>query len=269
MAHGSPPGAPPRLKAVAFDLDSTLTDFLRFKRLATESAALAMVDAGLDMEPKLAQERLWEKYREAGLDGDVAFERFLRETLGRVDDHVLWAGIQAYQRAKQAHLEPYPRTVETLVGLVRRGLVLAIITDAERHKAHQRLAALRLAPFFEYVITRDDTLNGKGDEKPFLMLLRLLHARPGEVLMVGDHRERDVRPAKRAGLHTALAQYGAQAHYATLFPEDEPDFVLRRIDDLVGVVDALGGPGSVPPFAAAVEPEEPVPAAAVGPRGFL
>lgn len=237
----------PMLRAVAFDLDSTLTDFLRFKRLATHSAALAMVDAGLEMEPALAEGRLWDAYREHGLDGDVAFERFLRETTGRVDAHVLAAGIAAYLRTKDTHLAPYPRALETLIALTRRGLRLAVITDAERHKAYHRLSALRLAPFFEFVITLDDTLRGKADAQPYRMLLKLLQAQPHEVLMVGDNPARDVRPAKALGMRTALAEYGAQAHYITILEEDEPEFRLRRIDDLVGVVDRLGPPLAWPP----------------------
>lgn len=235
------------LKAVAFDLDSTLTDFLRFKHLATQSAALAMVDAGLDMEPQLAQDRLWETYKEAGLDGDIAFDTFLRQTVGRVDAEVLAAGLATYLRVKDAHLEPYPRTLDTLVGLTRRGLTLAVITDAERPKAHHRLRVLRLAPFFEYVITLDDTLRGKADATPYRLLLKLLQARPDEVLMVGDNPARDVRPAKEAGLRTAHALYGAQAHYSTILEADKPDHVLRRLDDLLPIVDGLGTPWSWPP----------------------
>lgn len=241
------------LKAVAFDLDSTLVDFLRYKRLAAQSAALAMVDAGLDMEPSLAEERLWETYRENGLDGDVAFERFLQSTVGRVEPRILNAGIEAYQRTKQALLQPYPRTVATLQALARRGLRFAVVTDASRDKALQRLAALRLLPYFECVVTRDDTLRGKDDEHPYLQLVARLGVRAKEVLMVGDHPQRDVRTAKRAGLRTALAEYGAQANFATAFPFDEPDFRLRRIDDLVGIVDRLCAAEA----AEAGEPEQP------------
>jgi putative hydrolase of the HAD superfamily len=223
------------LRAVAFDLDATLTDFLRFKRIASDSAALAMVDAGLDLPYALAAERLWECYRREGLDGDVAFERFLSEC-GRPEPALLAAGIQAYLRAKDAHLEPYPRVLETLIGLTRRGLRLAIVTDAERRKAHARLAALRIAPFFEHVITLEDSPQGKADEAPFRLLLERLRCIPEEVLMVGDNAPRDVRSAQRAGLHTAFAAYGAQAPC-----EEAPDFVLHRVDDVLRVVDRLSG----------------------------
>lgn len=230
------------LQAVAFDLDATLIDFLRFKRVASSSAARAMVDAGLDLDFGLAEERLWEVYRAAGLDGDVAFERFLQTTTGQVEPPILAAGIDAYLRAKDALLEPYPRTTATLLQLVRRGLRLAVITDAERRKALHRLSAMRLTPFFEAIVTLDDTLRGKADEQPYVQLLRRLQLQPREVLMVGDNPERDIRPARRAGLWTAQALYGAQPHYSTAFPFDAPDFKLHRVEDLVAVVDQLRAP---------------------------
>jgi len=241
-------GQPGLLGAVAFDLDGTLADFVRFKRIATDQAALAMVDAGLAMPPALAMERLWEAYRAAGLDGDQGFDRFLQDTVGHAEPRLLAAAIQAYLRAKDAALEPYPRTTDTLVALVRRGLRLAVITDAERRKALQRLAALRLLPFFDNIITLDDTLSGKADDQPYRMLLRQLDLPPRSVLMVGDNPARDVRPARTAGLWTALARYGAQPQYLTALPEDRPDFTLERIEDLVRVVDHLQR-GTPPPHA--------------------
>ena len=36
------------IRAVIFDLDNTLTDFMRVKDVAIEAAADAMLDAGLD-----------------------------------------------------------------------------------------------------------------------------------------------------------------------------------------------------------------------------
>jgi HAD superfamily hydrolase (TIGR01509 family) len=194
------------------------------------------------MDPALAEERLWDVYKACGLDGDVAFERFLQTTAGHVDPRVLFAGIRGYQRVKDALLEPYPRATWTLQELGRRGLTLAIITDAERPKALHRLAAARLLPFFDTVITLDDTLQGKADEMPYRQLLRKLALQPRDVLMVGDNPSRDVRPARKLGLWTAQALYGAQPHYATAFPFDQPDFKLRRIDELVAVVDQLRAP---------------------------
>ncbi|HVL86524.1 MAG TPA: HAD-IA family hydrolase [Candidatus Thermoplasmatota archaeon] len=230
------------LRAVAFDLDSTLVDFLRYKRLAAEAAALAMVDAGLDLPPALATETLWRAYEEAGLDGDRGFRAFLENTCGAADPTLLEAGIVAYLRAKDAHLEPYPRTARTLVELVREGLLLAIVTDAPREKALARLSRLRLLPFFDLVVTRDDTLQGKADDQPYRQLLARLHHPPSAVLMVGDHPARDVRPARALGLWTAQAAYGTQPRFASTRPEDEPHFELSRIDELPRVVRELGTP---------------------------
>ena len=38
------------IKAVIFDLDNTLVDFMKMKRLSIEAALTAMIDAGLQMD---------------------------------------------------------------------------------------------------------------------------------------------------------------------------------------------------------------------------
>ena len=43
------------IKAVIFDLDNTLVDFMKMKRRAIEEAIPAMVDAGLEITPEIAR----------------------------------------------------------------------------------------------------------------------------------------------------------------------------------------------------------------------
>lgn len=223
-------------KAVLFDLDSTLVDFLRIKEMACEEAALAMVDAGLPMEAGEAKRLLLKTYFDVGIESDGAFEEFLRRRLGRVDPRVLAAGIQAYLRAKYGHLAPYPRTVPTLLALGRAGCRVGVVTDASREKALQRLAATGLLHFFDEVVTLDDCLNGKGDDAPFLLLARRLGVRPEECAMVGDNPSRDVRPANRLGMTTVLAAYGLQDRLWSGEIADRPDHRIRSIEELPRVL---------------------------------
>lgn len=241
-------------KAIAFDLDSTLVDFMRIKELACEEAALAMVDAGLDMEPAEAKRLVLETYFDVGIESDRAFAIFLERRLGRADPQILAAGVQAYLRAKYGHLAPYPRVVPTLLALKRQGFVLGVITDAERFKAMSRLAATGLLHYFDIVITHDDTLNGKGDDMPFLRFAKAAGARTIECVMVGDNPGRDIRPANRLGMTTVLAAYGEQADFRSTAREDQPDYRIHRFEELVDVVLPQRGLGhaSPPPLPAAV-----------------
>ena len=46
------------IKAIIFDLDNTLVDFMLLKNNAVEAAIHAMVDAGLDMSYDEAREKI-------------------------------------------------------------------------------------------------------------------------------------------------------------------------------------------------------------------
>lgn len=221
-------------KAIAFDLDSTIIDFMRLKNLCCEQVARAMVNAGLNMEVKEASQKLMNTYLEVGIESDNAFSTFLKEAMGRVDEAILAAGIQAYLKTKEVYLEPYPRVIPTLIALIRRGYKLAIVTDAPKLKAHQRLASMKLTHFFDAIITRDDTNSEKNDVLPFRALLKKLELKPEEVVMVGDNPERDVRSAKKLGMTTILAKYGR--HCDSKGEEDRADYEIDRFEDLLDIL---------------------------------
>ena len=236
------------VRAVAFDLDSTLVDFVRWKRRACEGAVRALIDAGVDLAPgggpprfpeQVLAERLMDTYYEIGVESDEAIARFLSSVGGVADPRLVAVGVAGYLRGKATAMEPYPRTVPTLVSLLRLGHRLAVVTDAPRAKAWARLSATGLLPFFDTVVTRDDVGSGKDTEAPFHELTRRLACGAHEVLMVGDWPAKDVRHPKRLGMVTAWARYGAQPAGATVDPADQADLVLERIDDLTRIFDTL------------------------------
>ena len=50
------------IKAVIFDLDNTLTDFMRMKENAVDAAVDAMVDAGLRFPPPAIKKKIYDIY---------------------------------------------------------------------------------------------------------------------------------------------------------------------------------------------------------------
>jgi putative hydrolase of the HAD superfamily len=231
------------VRAIAFDVDCTLIDFVRFKRIASEEAARAMVDAGLDMPHREAERRLEQAYYAHGIDGNTAFTTFLEKEFGKADPRILAAGIQGYLRAKHATLAPYPRTIPTLLGLIRRGYVLGIITDAPREKALQRLAATNLFHFFDAVVTADDNLVGKHTTLPFQQLAKRLGVPLEAMAMVGDNPDRDVRPAREAKMTTVFAAYGALDRPQGGKDGSMADHRIEAIEELLGL---FPGPAAAP-----------------------
>jgi len=196
------------IKAIVFDLDNTLVDFMRMKEQSVISAVEAMIDAGLTMSKQEAIDKIFEVYKREGIEDQKVFDKFLAEYVGDIDYRILAAGIVAYRRAKEASLVLYPHVQYTLMELLKRGLRLAVVSDAPRLQAWTRLAHFGLHHFFEVVVTYDDSNERKPSPKPFLITLERLGVEPGESIMVGDWAERDITGAAKIGMITVFARYG-------------------------------------------------------------
>ncbi len=201
-----------KIRAILFDLDNTLIDFLHMKEESCRAAAHAMVLAGLRMEENEAYERLIKTYFFVGIESDSAFSEFL-VSIDQFDHKLLAAAINAYLDTKGKCLKPYPNVRSVLSKLQRKGIVLSIVTDAPKTKAYQRLLGMGIGSYFKFVVGYEDTNSAKHTGLPLVLALDLLkkeipEVKAGEVLMVGDSMVRDIIPAKRIGFQTALSKYG-------------------------------------------------------------
>jgi putative hydrolase of the HAD superfamily len=223
------------IRAIIFDLDNTLTDFMRMKDAAIEAAIDGMLDAGLALPKDRIHARIWEVYNREGIEYQSVFDRVLEAELGHIDPKILAAGIVAYRRARASTLVTYPHVQYTLLGLAKRGFKLAVVSDAPRNQAWLRLASLSLHNLFDHVVTFEDTGERKPSAAPFQKALELLRVGPDEALMVGDWAERDVVGAAQLGIRTVFARYGD-----TFGTKDSgADFDLVDIMELLAIVDRL------------------------------
>lgn len=223
------------IKAIVFDLDNTLVDFMRMKELSVESAVEAMIDAGLPMSKEDAIKKIFEIYDREGIEDQRVFDKFLMEVLGEINYKILAAGIVGYRRAKEAALVLYPHVQYTLMELLRRGLKLAVVSDAPRLQAWTRLVQVGLHHFFEVVVTYDDSLERKPSPKPFEITLKRLGVKAHETIMVGDWAERDITGAMRIGMITVFAKYGdtfGTVHSGAHYDIDDIIELLDIVDEL-------------------------------------
>jgi putative hydrolase of the HAD superfamily len=223
-----------RIRVIFFDLDNTLIDFLRMKEEACKAAVQAMIRAGLRMKESDAYEELLKKYFDVGIESNIAFSVFLK-SVGQFEHKILAAGLNGYLETKSKCLVPYPNVKPTLSRLKKEGIFLSIVTDAPKTKAYQRLLGMGIEYFFSFVVGYEDTNSLKDTGLPFVLALGLLRKEipsinEGEILMVGDSVERDIVPAKKFGLKTALSRYGQK----TVVP-GEPDYELADFKDLLKI----------------------------------
>ena len=224
-----------KIKAILFDLDNTLIDFMQMKEESCKAAIKAMISAGLKMDHKEAFCSLMETYYTLGLESDVAFTQFLKEN-DKFDHKILAAAINKYQETKADYVKPYPNVKTVLQNLKEKGLVLSIVTDAPKTKAYQRLLTMGIDKFFEFVVGFEDTNVKKHTGLPLELGLKLLKKENpdimnNEILMVGDSIERDLTPATKLGLKTAIAKYGQLSK-----ENGTVDYELENITDLTKIV---------------------------------
>src|SRR5258706_59227 len=221
------------IRAVIFDLDNTLVDFMAMKRRAIDAAVQSMIDAGLNLTTEEIKARIDAIYKERGIEFQNVFDELLYDVFKKVDFKILSAGIISYRRAREAALVPYPHVYMTLVELLKRGLRLAVVSDAPAREAWLRLCYLNFHHIFHAVVTFDDTRERKPNPGPFRKALELLDVPAEEALMVGDWAERDMIGAANIGMKTVFARYGDT--FGTV--ETHADYEINDVKDLIQIVE--------------------------------
>ncbi|MGY8751695.1 MAG: TIGR02253 family HAD-type hydrolase [Fidelibacterota bacterium] len=196
------------IKAIIFDLDNTLLDFMKMKQFAVKAAITAMNEAGLNRNEDQAYQEIFKLYQNKGWEHQQVFDDFLIQNFGKVSNKILAAAIVSYRRAREATLLVYPNVNKTLIELIKMGIKLAVVSDAPSREAWMRLYYLNLHHVFDPVLTYDDSGAHKPSPKPFEMALNILNVNSDEALMIGDWPDRDVVGASQIGMKTIFARYG-------------------------------------------------------------
>lgn len=224
------------LKAILFDLDNTLIDFMLMKSKSCDAAIDAMIKAGLKLDKQKATKILWRLLDEVGFEDSTIFQKFLIRVHGEIDWKILSQAIVAYRNSRENYMRPYPNTKQTLVELKKK-YKLAIVTDAPRIKAYIRLASSDILRYFDTIITFDDTYSAKPHFLPFKRALRTLNVKASECLVVGDNPDRDIVGGTKMGMLTCLAAYGLV--WKTAKSKVKPHYTIHKIEQLLDVVQEI------------------------------
>ena len=220
------------IKAIIFDIDNTLLDFMTMKSNAINAAVDGMIANGLDIKKETAVEQIFDIYNFKGYEHQKVLNEFIINTIGHIDYKILAAGIVEYKLAKEASLSLYPGVKDTIVNLSNFGLKLGILSDAPSREAWIRLYSVSMHHLFDEVVTLEDTGKRKPSSEPFLKISNLLDIPPEKILMVGDWPERDVIGAKKLNMKTAFARYGDM--FKTI--DSGADYDLNDISEIIDIV---------------------------------
>lgn len=198
------------IRAIAFDLDGTLTDSAPGLTLALDQALYA-----LDL-PKAGQQRVthWigngaSILVEKALDWALEQSPASADKMPRRQQQVLLRQLfdHYYQTSAISGSTLYPDVATTLAQLTATGLPLAIVTNKPSKFIAPLLEALNIARYFSLIIGGDDVVSKKPHPAPLFLVLGKFGLLPAQLLFVGDSRN-DILAARAAGCPCIGMSYG-------------------------------------------------------------
>lgn len=205
------------LEALLFDLDGTLTD--------TDTLHLQALQQLLHEQGRELSEAEFDAHVSGRANADMC--RYLFP--GRpVAEHEAFADRkEARFRALSPTLQPTAGLERLLAHAERRGIGMAVVTNAPRANAQHMLAAMGLAERFEHVLVAEELARAKPDPLPYLTGLERLGARADHALAFEDSVP-GVTAASRAGILT-VGVSTSQAPQVLL--EAGAQLVVKNFDD--------------------------------------
>ena len=220
------------IKAVVFDLDNTLLDFMKMKSVSINAAVEGMIKCGMQIDKTKSIKEIFHIYDNRGYEHQEVFNEFIISKIGKINYKFLAASIVEYKKAKEMSLGLYPEVIPTLKKLQIMNLKLGIASDAPSREAWIRLYSLKLHNIFQDVVTFNDTGYHKPAKEPFIKISEKLSVKLNECIMVGDWPDRDIKGASRLGMKTAFARYGSTEN----IEDSGADHDLDSLSELVDII---------------------------------
>lgn len=218
------------VKAVFFDIDDTLYNSSELAHRARANAVYAMIDAGLPVkDPRKAMAALNGVVKEYGSNYEHHFDALLDRLEAQKDPEIVAAGVVAYHDTKLSFLKSFPDTIPVLLSLRDQGYRLGVITEGRMVKQWEKLIRLGLHHFFDVVKISEEAGKSKAGAEIYRDALAEMNCMPGEAAMVGDRIDKDIEPAKRAGMKTILIRGRKQSGV-------KPDFEIDSLSELPNVL---------------------------------
>lgn len=229
------------IKAIIFDLDNTLEEWLPFEDEVEELFSERLAEKyGLEAQKfKHVFDQIKVSYLHSrSLPQDYGRDMWFSETLAHfgIYDEDINSLVEQYWEELLAKVRLFPETTAVLEELAQE-YRLAILSDSdgERYWKEQRIKRLGIEEYFDEILTSDDIGANKPHPRCFVETAKRLGVHPSECVMVGDHPEVDLVSAKELGMTTVWTREGLdEEHRAKEYAYT--DFVIDSISEVPGVV---------------------------------
>ena len=240
-----------QVTGVLFDMGGTLLSYENREKMG-HAFLTAMSDLGIDIkDPKFAAAR-----KQASTEVEKRFstitsfvhrdlfrERVIRtgELMGVSASKGVLERFDTNQReALIEHLCPMDGVHEMLGELRSRGLYLAVVSNADDDFMEPVLARNGLTELLDDWTSSEEANSCKPDKVIFEYTLAKAKRPASEVLFVGDSAQHDIAGARNVGMRGVLiSEPDVVAPLSNGLSAVEPDWHIRHLAELVGIIDSL------------------------------
>lgn len=225
------------------DLDDTILDYSAPGERAWESICASFAPR-LDLNPEqllntIKQNGNWfwsdpERHRKWRLDLRGARHLILARALNQlqIDNSSIGDKIaDSFTTLREEMVQPFPDSVETLRTLHKRGIHMGLITNGNPEFQRVKIRRFALEQYFDFILIEGEFGVGKPDPRVFKHGLEQFCVSPGQVWMVGDDLEFDMRPAQGLGMGTVWVNHADES-----LPADgsiQPTHEIRSLPELL------------------------------------
>lgn len=216
------------IKAVLFDFDGTLVDFVASDiRALKELHKQFKLPVSCDEFINTSIEKIMDFHHlveQKQIDETRMIEYRLYQTFKALDLKWKSEAVDQFRSAWYGASLPFPG-VHSLLSVLSSETRLALVTNAYKGPEQPtRIKASGLLPYFEHVVIAGDIGCYKPDPGIFNHTVDLLGVKPEETLFVGDSLCHDIRGAKAVGMTTVWINSRKQSA--------EADFSISAVTEL-------------------------------------
>lgn len=237
------------IRCVAFDLDDTLFNGTLLVEKARIASVQMMIEYGLPVPEDYAIKVLYEIVEEFGSNSENHLDNLiirlqndpkvkLNSKFNR--NKYVAAGIMGYHREKVKHFHPFKDVIKTFERLREKGIKTAIITDGSPKKQYEKILRLKIEDLVDEIIISDEVAARKPNAFLFNLFLNHQGLKPDEVAYIGDRIDKDIGPAKEAGIIAILIHRGTKydPNITKKKYDIKPDHHLNSLHDLFSILDS-------------------------------
>ncbi len=180
------------LKAVIFDLDGTLTDSDKVHFRVFQDF---FAKKGIDLNRDIYRKKI------SGRQNAAILADFLPQLSAEEGEAFSAKKEENFREMAKGNLTPLPGLLSLLKQLAKKGIVVAVVTNAPPENAHFMLSELGLTDAFEFIVIGDDLPRGKPDPLPYQTALDRLGIE-AEAAIAFEDSTAGIRSAVGAGIKT-------------------------------------------------------------------